>query len=635
MHLALSLVVRSSKRPTSKVGTIQILATAILAVLASLASTLAPGTASSNQSSDESFNERSDERSAQLPLEVRWETVALAAARDAIHAVAIAPGARFAFAVGDSRGVLVGSGPDALRRHWLRGAVREVRFVAAIGTHSPDLLIATESGLYRADFASAGRPVAPAPGAGAADVSRIATAGRVTAIATADGVFLSLDAQVWQRLGGGVPTGPASSVALKERSDGIECWAVIRGQLWRVFLQAAVSATPQTPSRSTQALSQQTSIHQTLFHQTLFHQTSASPIELPLGPGRGEAVDIALDIDGSEIVVVYDSAIVVSRADDSMESGLGWDVLRPELAPGASIVELAQAIGWCWLASDRGLFRSRNLRGPWLPANGPFATRPIGDLAAIGRESADSEIEHALYVATDRGLMVGTAGLGVAVPPSLPQHDSADPGIDRVHRAALDYLELDPGRVREINRGLDRRGWLPAVAFSISRDRDKSRSWDYDEAYLSGGLRELRDSDRDRATGLELRLSLVWDLGDIAYHPERLDISREAREIIELRDEVLDEVTQLYFERQRVLAEIHSISGDGDGLPLQIRADQLAAGIDAWTGGWFSRRLPESDPLAGSTQRDPAPRDPRRHSMARDSGDAPSPVPNASESILQ
>ena len=53
-------------------------------------------------------------------------------------------------------------------------------------------------------------------------------------------------------------------------------------------------------------------------------------------------------------------------------------------------------------------------------------------------------------------------------------------------------------------------------------------------------------------------------------------------------DDVLDEVNQLYFERRRVLAEL-SIAPPGERLRLGIRAAELAAGIDAWTGGWFSR----------------------------------------------
>ena len=66
--------------------------------------------------------------------------------------------------------------------------------------------------------------------------------------------------------------------------------------------------------------------------------------------------------------------------------------------------------------------------------------------------------------------------------------------------------------------------------------------------------------------------------------------------MIELRDDVLDEITQLYFERRRVLVELAAAEAPGDTLRLRLRAAELAAGIDAWTGGWFSRALREPAP---------------------------------------
>ena len=72
--------------------------------------------------------------------------------------------------------------------------------------------------------------------------------------------------------------------------------------------------------------------------------------------------------------------------------------------------------------------------------------------------------------------------------------------------------------------------------------------------------------------------------------------SREAREVIELRDDVLDEITQLYFERGRVLVELAAAQTPEEALRLRLRAAELAAGIDAWTGGWFSRALREAAP---------------------------------------
>ena len=57
--------------------------------------------------------------------------------------------------------------------------------------------------------------------------------------------------------------------------------------------------------------------------------------------------------------------------------------------------------------------------------------------------------------------------------------------------------------------------------------------------------------------------------------------------MIALRDDVLDEVTQLYFERERVLARL-GVAAHDESHDLALRAAELAAGLDAWTGGAFS-----------------------------------------------
>ena len=82
---------------------------------------------------------------------------------------------------------------------------------------------------------------------------------------------------------------------------------------------------------------------------------------------------------------------------------------------------------------------------------------------------------------------------------------------------------------------------------------------------------------------------LRWDWGDALHHPEEVDVAKEVREWTLLRDEILDEVSQLYFERLRVGAERARISADDPAARLlEIRAAELGAGLDAWTDGWWS-----------------------------------------------
>jgi hypothetical protein len=128
------------------------------------------------------------------------------------------------------------------------------------------------------------------------------------------------------------------------------------------------------------------------------------------------------------------------------------------------------------------------------------------------------------------------------------------------------------------------------MSFRVGHQDDRSRGDDWDQQFVSGETRHLYDRDNASGRELDLSLTLSWDLGDVAFLDDEIDVSRESRSVIQLRDDVLDEVTQLYFERRRVLTELAGESASSARAPsLRQRAAELAAGLDAWTGGWFTR----------------------------------------------
>jgi hypothetical protein len=209
-----------------------------------------------------------------------------------------------------------------------------------------------------------------------------------------------------------------------------------------------------------------------------------------------------------------------------------------------------------------------------------------------------------LFAAVSAGVLVGRPAPAptAAAPPrgaaQVPLAIPPGPAIERVHRAALRYLGLERSRMEALRRGSQRRAWWPIVVARAAGQWDDSRNTDYDQSFSSGATHDLTDRGHDRGDEFDVSLSLSWDLGGIAYEPESIDVSRETREVIELRDDVLDEITQLYFERRRVLAELGALGGPpaAEQRRLRLRADEFAAGIDAWTGGWFSRQLPALTP---------------------------------------
>ena len=68
--------------------------------------------------------------------------------------------------------------------------------------------------------------------------------------------------------------------------------------------------------------------------------------------------------------------------------------------------------------------------------------------------------------------------------------------------------------------------------------------------------------------------------------------------MVELRNNTLDEVTKLYFERIRVKMEIDNLSIEDrkKRTDKQLRFQELTASLDALTGGYFSQGLKKITP---------------------------------------
>jgi len=485
---------------------------------------------------------------AQLPA-LDWSPVVAPVRGGEIAALAF-DATRGTLAIGDVRGALVGPLAGPFERRLRRGPVRDLVFL-----DGDALLAASARGLFLIEAGGSVSEVSPGPGPAARAATRLAVAGGWIAVATDDGVFFSRDARRWQSATNGFPAGAASALALRARAGALECWAIVAGEPWSALLDPAGERLVARETR----------------RQTL-----------SFGAAAGGPVDLAFERGGADVVMVYASAFALREG-----PGDDWRVLRLELPPGAEALRLGAGVGRLFLATLRGLLVAESLAGPWRRAEPPAGT------AAVRALAGDASV---LFAAADTGLLAGAERpppSAASTPPDGPRlARAAEPGIELVHRAALAYLRLRPSYIEELRRGVTRRGWLPVVAVRGGYVHDENRSALRDEIVSSGSLWRLRDLDHDRGHGYDVSVSLGWDLGDVLYHPESLDVSDEAREVIELRDDVLDELTQLYFERLRVIAQLEALPEPhgAEALRLGLRADELAAGIDAWTGGWFGPR---------------------------------------------
>jgi hypothetical protein len=88
-------------------------------------------------------------------------------------------------------------------------------------------------------------------------------------------------------------------------------------------------------------------------------------------------------------------------------------------------------------------------------------------------------------------------------------------------------------------------------------------------------------------------LSLKWDLADVIFSTEQTSIDVRSRLMVQLRDDILNEVTRLYFERRRLQLELSRAQNlnENASVEKELRLEELTALIDGLTGGYLSRYL--------------------------------------------
>ncbi|MFH1198588.1 MAG: hypothetical protein V1650_00255 [Candidatus Omnitrophota bacterium] len=162
------------------------------------------------------------------------------------------------------------------------------------------------------------------------------------------------------------------------------------------------------------------------------------------------------------------------------------------------------------------------------------------------------------------------------------------PTIREVQQAAIKYAEVDPNKIKRWRKQAASKAWLPEVTASV--DRDTSDLWHWE----SGSTAKADDDTlRKGNSSIGWDVSVSWDLGDVIFNDDQTSIDVRSRLMVQLRDDILDEVNKLYFERLRVRMELNNLAIE-DGkkrAEKELRLQELAASLDALTGGYFSQRM--------------------------------------------
>jgi photosystem II stability/assembly factor-like uncharacterized protein len=85
----------------------------------------------------------------------------------------------------------------------------------------------------------------------------------------------------------------------------------------------------------------------------------------------------------------------------------------------------------------------------------------------------------------------------------------------------------------------------------------------------------------------------IWDLGDFLYSREQIRISDEVRDLVELRNDVLEEVTQFYFQRRQLQIDMLLSPPEDlrERLRMELQLQEVTANVDYLTGGYLTQRI--------------------------------------------
>ncbi len=227
-----------------------------------------------------------------------------------------------------------------------------------------------------------------------------------------------------------------------------------------------------------------------------------------------------------------------------------------------------------YAATNGGVFEYLKDEEKWINLYSGLASTKIKSLSFNSRkeDSIFCLAENGIYRTTDENNYLG---------PIYSEFNN-EPSIRKVQGMAVTYAEVHPDKIKKWRRGAKLRAILPKVTFGIDRDSSDEFHWD------TTGSDTLIIGPDEEKTGWDI--TCTWDLGDFIYNEHQTTIDIRSKLMVQLREDILNEVTRIYFERRRLQVELvdnKSIIG-AQRAKKDLRLQELTASIDALTGGRFS-----------------------------------------------
>lgn len=168
--------------------------------------------------------------------------------------------------------------------------------------------------------------------------------------------------------------------------------------------------------------------------------------------------------------------------------------------------------------------------------------------------------------------------------PRIEAEFSFEPSVRQVQVMAVDHAEADKSKIDAWRRQARVKALVPDLSIGVDRASGELLHWD------TGSNPDVLQKGRSYS---DWDVRLTWKLSDMVWSSDQTAIDSRSKLMVELREQVIDQVTRIYFERRRLQVELSACSyaDSGERMAAEMRVAELTALLDGYTGGAFSRLI--------------------------------------------
>ncbi len=240
-------------------------------------------------------------------------------------------------------------------------------------------------------------------------------------------------------------------------------------------------------------------------------------------------------------------------------------------------------------ATTKGVFEYSSKDSRWAELYRGLEKNPNVTSLSFGNEN-----ENLLWAVTDNGLYKFESGKYVPGQyidiekniKTLKIMSDSEPSFRGLQKAAMDFSEVNPEKIKKWRREARMRSLVPKVSFGIDKNRSTNT-----EIYTSATKDYAVIGPDDFSDGWDISIS--WELGDMIWSDDQTNIDVRSRLTTQLRNDILDDLRRIYYERKRLQFELATIPAEDLKMRFEkeMRLEELTQALDDLTGNYFSDKM--------------------------------------------